>query len=110
MKTIYDMLISEKSGVAVRAICFCVANGRPAAEEIQAIQNLIDGPNRNERIANRPMFAYARAALHVLGTEVYDGTDMDIIDAIIMLTCKENLEDMRSCDEYKMIYSSKNGA
>lgn len=102
---LHSMLTSGKSGVAARAVCFCVARGNPTNEEISAIKALTTSAIGQDRIANRPLAAYAHAALSVFGITPYHGTDADVNDAIIMLTSNENLAHMRSCEEYRQMFN-----
>lgn len=99
--SILEMLSSGKTGIIAQAICFCVARGNPASEEIAAIEKLENAPYSAERIAGRPLSALARAAVHVLNNTPYTGTDTDVSDMIIMLTDKGNLDSMRETQEYK---------
>ena len=102
---LHNMLTSGKSGVAARAICFCVAHGKPTKEDITAIQSFTIDPIGQELIANRPLSAYADAALHVFGAKSYHGSDSNVLDAITMLTSETNLKDIRSCEEYNKIFN-----
>lgn len=102
---LHSMLTSGKSGVAARGICFCAAHGKPTKENISDIQALITSPIGQERIANRPLSAYAQAALSIFGVKPYDGSDSEILDAITMLTSEINLANMRSCEEYHRVFN-----